>query len=239
MNSRCILALAIIIFNSCAQHQNSNREAKDVVYKDSLSQLFKSNGIASFINTNENLKRNFKVMNEDGSEFINVLINKDSIVVKGKGFKLSEFETNRNLFQRQQFSPRGFWPEYGIFQFEVVSFNDTFIEVFIDKDKNIKKRIAFDSTLFKVESWEQHIIGTMIDFNQQRQFIHSYPSEKSPSMHYEQTDEELIFVVSKIQGDWLYIESENICGFEKNPKYDGWIKWRDKENILIKFSYAC
>lgn len=169
-----------------------------------------------------------------------ILHSQDKIIFNKKELSLSDINTNKDFFQKQGFSPKGFWADAGyIFQFEYLRSNNNFIEVFIDSKKTIVKKLLLDSTLFKTETWQEHIIGTMIDLNQLKNIIRASPSEAGTSMGLENATEDIIFIATKIQGEWLYIESESDCGFEKNSIYNGWIRWRNGEKMLITLAYAC
>lgn len=239
-----LLIFGLIYLISCNQTPSGENTVNTLknssINNDSLSLFFKSNGVVSFINTDANYQKGFTIFNGDGTVFMRILPSQDKVILNEKELSLSDFNTNKASFQKQGFSPKEFWPDEGfIIQFNYLSSNNNLIEVFIDSAKTITKKILLDSTLFKTETWQEHIIGTMIDFNQQKNIIRSSPSEAGTSMRLENSTEDIIFIVTKIQGEWLYIESESVCGFEKNSKYNGWIRWKNGENILIRFAYAC
>ncbi|RYU95581.1 hypothetical protein [Emticicia agri] len=238
-----LLILMNVIIVSCNQQQLSGDNLKSdtalILSKDSLSQFFQSNGVVTFINTDDNIRKGFKIFNGDGSDFMKIVPFNDSINFQNKEFRLSDFDKSKQFFQKHHFSPKGFWPDYHIFQFEYLQSKDNFIEIYIDEAKSITKKLSLDTTLFKVENWKEHIVGTMIDFHTKKDIIRVSPIEDSKSLGYENSEEELFFVATEIKGDWIYIESKAICGFSQNAQYNGWLRWKKEGKLLITFAYAC
>lgn len=84
-------------------------------------------------------------------------------------------------------------------------------------------------------------LGCVVDFNVKDNFIRKANSDNSPSIGYEYSEESVTFSISEIKGDWIKIECVDFCDtpckFEE--KYNGWIKWKKGNDLLIRLLYAC
>lgn len=109
------------------------------------------------------------------------------------------------------------------------------------KSRAKKKKIKLSTDIFKAESWKEHLVGCMIDFNVKINPIRAEMLDNSKSLGYENSGEDYIFVISEIVGDWVKIECAEICDYpcSSGKKYDGWIKWKGGNKLLIRLLYSC
>lgn len=223
-----------------AQQSNIGQQ-QSVTYTDSIEAFFHSKGVLVFIPSDKNLNKSFTLLNNDGSVYAQVNIGADEVLINGKKHNLSNFTNDQNLRQEYNFFPKEFYPDHTVFQFEYLSVKNDLAEVLINKEKNVRKYIKVDKSMFKVETWKRHLVGTMIDFDVKTNPIRVSKSEQSKSVGFESSGNDYIFVITEIAGDWIKVECSDIC---ENPcddgkKYDGWIKWKDNNKLLIRLLYAC
>lgn len=208
---------------------------------DSLELFFKSKGVVSFINTDINNKNGFSIYNKDGTIFLEVFPKTDELIFKGEKYKLSNYDQIRsNLMDLYGFSPKAFFPQNGfIFQFEYRSIEDNQIEIYVNREKSDLKYLKSNNKLFAIETWKQHLLGRIIDFNLRKNPIKKQPLSSSESINLDKYDD-IVFSIKGIKGEWVEIECTSFCETScPDKKITGWIKWRDKKGILIRFTYAC
>lgn len=138
------------------------------------------------------------------------------------------------------FSQKSFSPITSYIQFEYTSLTDGFAEIFINKEQGKKKKIRLSGDVFSQEPWKEHLIGCMIDFDVSDNPIKSGVFGSSQLLGYN-GDEDLVFTIDKLVGDWVRIRCANICDVpcSSGDKYNGWIRWKDKTRLLIRLVYAC
>jgi hypothetical protein len=208
---------------------------------DSLELFFHSKGVITFNPTDVNLKKGIEILNDDNTVYATIKLSFDKIIIQGKQFPMDAFSNNNKLRNKYHFFPKEFFPDQSIIQFEFISIKNGFAEIYIDKVQGKRKKIKLNRSLFKVESWKEHLIGCMIDFNKRDNPIRKKMDVNSESLEYEDSKEEYIFVVSGIEGDWIKIECSDICEYpcDSGKKYDGWIKWKKGNQLLINLLYSC
>lgn len=208
---------------------------------DSLELFFQSKGVLRFNPTDINLKKDFEILNEDNTVYATLNLSLDKIIIQGKHFSLNEFANDNSLRSQYQFFPKEFFPDQSIIQFEYASLTNDVAEIFINKEQDKKKKIKLSAGIFKAELWKEHLVGCMIDFNVKINHIRAEMLDNSKSLGYENSGEDYIFVISEIVGDWVKIECAEICDYpcSSGKKYDGWIKWKDGNKLLIRLLYSC
>ncbi|WP_109416792.1 hypothetical protein [Pararcticibacter amylolyticus] len=154
---------------------------------------------------------------------------------------LSDYERLKGEYlKRYNFSPRLFYPQTGfLFQFELKTLKGNKAEVFINTDKTVTKYMKADTSLFNIQSWRHHILGAIIDFNHRKNPIREHPSDAAEVVDLEENDD-LAFSVIRIKDEWIQIECTSFCGVSCPDKaIRGWVKWKSKSNVLIRFIYSC
>ena len=83
----------------------------------------------------------------------------------------------------------------------------------------------------KFQTWQEHILNHLfaVGFNKKDNPLHEDPSEGSKTIYY---DKDEFYHPSQIKGEWLQVK----WGSEGSWNY-GWIKWREKEKLLIELFY--
>jgi hypothetical protein len=240
---KIIYWMFLIVSIGCNFDDNSSlkvsRQVK-VHSKDSLEQIFSSKGVITFKNTDRNLDKGFVIYNHDGTIFSSISPKRNEITIIGKKYNLSEYEQSKEAFSSlYNFSPEAFYPEIGfIFQFTFNAIEGGQVEIYIDKNKLGTKFLKADTSIFTIESWEEHLLSSIIDFSDRKITIRQKPSDNAKSANIDARD--FAFSVKQIKGDWVEIECASFCDIACPPaKMSGWIRWRNKSEILIRFVYAC
>ena len=231
----------MIFNNNVTSQNNKNLNGTRKQQIDSLELFFQSKGLIIFNPSDINLKKDFEILNEDNTLYATINFSLDKIIIKGQHFSLEQFANDDSLRNEYGFFPKAFFPDQTIFQFEYINLINNVAEIYINKELGKKKKIKLKGDLFKAESWKEHLIGCMIDFNCEINPIRATMHDNSNSLGYENSGENYIFVISEIVGDWIKIECADICEFPCNSgnKYDGWIKWKNSNKLLIQLLYAC
>jgi len=246
-----VITLCLIYcLNSCNGRQPESRNVNQDIFlhksssvntfPDSIEIFFQSKGVVSFMFSDENSIRKFKILNKDGSLYAMVDFALDEINIDGEKFKLTQFATDKSLMRKLDFAPKEFYPELSVIQFEYTEVKGDLAEIIVNKDKLISKYIEINPG-FKIEDWRKHLTGCMIDFNKRTNIIREKPGEKFKSLNYESSENDLIFIIKEIKGNWVKIECSEICDCNCNSgkKYDGWIKWKNQDKLIIRLLYSC
>lgn len=121
-----------------------------------------------------------------------------------------------------------------IFLIEVISEDKDRYQVSIGNGQS--KFIRKSEKSVKYYSWTNFILKyeyNSIIVDKKTNPVRVFPSEKSKKVLYIDYDTFSIYG-KKIVGDWLKVEVQDIESIESFKTY-GWVKWRDKEKLLIDF----
>lgn len=230
----------LIFFISAPSKAATPRNPSSQVDND-LEAFFNSKGVVIFIANNQNQKATFNIYNADGTIFGTISLGTDRFLMGNTKIKLSEYDQQKDIINdKYKFSPEVFSVESGnIFQFRYSNIIGDKVEIFIDQEKKVKKYLKIDKKLFKVETWKNHMIGAVIDFNLRKHPIFTIPLGSATKIDIRDSD--IPFMIEEIKGDWLRITCTSYCDVQcpKNKKYQGWLKWRDGKRIFIRFVYSC
>lgn len=204
-----------------------------------LEKFFGSKGVVTFNAVDPNLNTNYRIMNEDGSVYAVIDLKRNKVEIERKQYSLSDFRNNDVLRTKYSFFPKEFYPDNFIFQFEYANIEGSLAEVFIDKAKGIRKYLTRNETIFKIESWKEHLIGCTIDFDRTNTPVYELSDLSSKRANFDL--QKGIFIISEIKGDMIKIECSEQCGFtcDNTNKAVGWIKWKDGQKLLIRLLYSC
>lgn len=143
---------------------------------------------------------------------------------KGKFFKSFSF-----IMPTKKIQPYAWHPDNSLLVFRCIGKTKKWYMVISNETTNEIKYIRTGDANFKFQSKEEHISSVFsIEFNPIKNPIRKEPSLKSGTLPYD--NEEFYFPV-KIQGDWLQIK----WGDDLLSK--GWIKWQDKNQLMIELFY--
>lgn len=137
--------------------------------------------------------------------------------------------------QEKWMKPEVLWLDYSFFFFRCTEKQGNWFKVIVNNDSGKSYWIKKD-TQRVFSDWKTFLSGM---FSVERipdypQKIHSNPSDDTPEMPYEGAD---CFEVKSMQGDWIEISSTDNCDETDtvHPIRSGWIKWRNKDRLMIKY----
>jgi hypothetical protein len=190
-------------------------------------------GIITLSDTADTYNKKLCIYNDLG-KIIATIEHKESDVItvfNGKTFSSSD-TTN-------SFSPRlyGTNPDYFRLAFDCISTDKDFYKVIIDKNTGQAGMIKKSDKFFKFETIEKFVdtwTGLGIDFDRSTNQLHKNPSDNSEIITSDKQSKYKIWQGEKISidGDWIKIKIED-------TDEQGWVRWRQKNKILIRMYYVC
>jgi hypothetical protein len=100
----------------------------------------------------------------------------------------------------------------------------------VELDNNGIGLIPRNSTKVMLQTWEEHILSLFsVGFDEQKNPLLKEPSLSAEQLYYDQDE---FYHPTQIKGEWLQVK----WGSEENWNY-GWIKWKDKDKLLIELFY--
>lgn len=215
------------------------REQVESTRTDQFETIYRSKGVAVFLNTDKNIHRNIVLYNINGTEFANISL-KNNFMKFGKykiglsGLDLS----NAILDKKYHFNPQEFYPDYGVIIFAYKSIYNGKAEVYIDKEKKNTKFIKLDPTLFNVESWKTHLMGAIPGVDNLKNPLRVNPNDLVSTKRI-QVPDDAVFRIINLKGYWAQVECFSFCESTCERKYKGWIRWTNGKQPLLKLYYVC
>ncbi len=229
-----IILFVIIGFSSCLN--NIKNEDKRVFKQDKSlidSVLTKSEAVLS--NKNHQIS---KIGNSIGVIVLTEKITKnDTIKIYNKDGSLWHMFTyyyddsdGKYDFYNEEFRPFSFHPDYFLLALKVTDDVGDSYRVVVNESEGLKKFLRKTNHSLKFQTWEEHILSLFsVGFNYDKNIIKTSPNNESESIKY---DSDEFYHPSQIKGKWLQVK----WGSEGSWNY-GWIKWREKEKLLIELFY--
>lgn len=126
-----------------------------------------------------------------------------------------------------------YYPDYYIFHFKGRLLDNGFIEVLIgDKPKLLK-----NSSTIKISSIEKYILNYYCKATKLNP-LRITPDDKARIIKFDY--ENVSFSCVEIKGDWVRVECLKQCeGCPEGKIIKGWIKWKNKNKIILKQFYSC
>ncbi len=226
-----------VVYAQNVDFMNCNHKMQNV-----LADFFLSKGIVSFAFT-DYTTTNLDILNKDGSVYMNISfdLHSNRFTINNRLFVIANDQSVKdNIHKEYQFSPYEFFPTYYLLKFEYIAIQDDILEVYLDKDKNVRKYIRLDTKKFLYQCWYDYFLGHPVNFNFQTNPIRENPDDKSTAINYD-TKIDYLFTIAEIKGDWVKIVCTDLCGIPctEGEKYDGWIRWRKNGKLIISFPNAC
>lgn len=126
---------------------------------------------------------------------------------------------------------RAYYPDYGVFVIDANKTFDNRYEVYINGEWKIIK----DNNL-KYKKWDEFIKDLLIKLPANK-CLYSQKSFKSNKIR---TPKDLSYRVVEVKGDWIKIECNKSCENCKNKQNSkGWLKWRNRNKLLVYLYYVC
>lgn len=207
----------VLKFDSSKSDIETIDDEKGIIV-DNKKNIGNSIGIITIIAERLTENDTIKIFNKDGSLW----------------YKFSYFYDDSNGkydFYNEDFNPLSFHPDYFLLALKVTSELNDYYEVVVNENTWIKKYIKKNNPLLKFQTWEEHILSSVfaVGFDENKNPLRSYPSLSADTLYY---DKDEFYYPNQIKGEWLQVK----WGSEGNWNY-GWIKWKDKDRLLIEIFY--
>lgn len=135
--------------------------------------------------------------------------------------------------------PEAIWFDYSQFIFRYTATEDKWIQVIVNTDTKEKKWIQKSETL-TMQTWENLLIyeTTAIDPLEPTD-IKTEPNTNSKTLR--KSTEKDCFEAIEIKGDWIKIRTNETldCNEHPQPINSGWIKWKENNQLSIKYFLTC
>ncbi|MDR0970990.1 MAG: hypothetical protein LBM25_01220 [Bacteroidales bacterium] len=162
---------------------------------------------------------------------INIFDDKGNIVRK---IYYDTIELDIKITPDSGLSIREYYPDYNIIIFESNGLFSNKYEILI----NNSIYYIEPNQYITFQSWEEHIKNVFVSTNKKNPLRNS-PYEESKiieNLDYDRTN----FIVLDVCENWIRVQCDIDCeGCPDNKIVNGWIKWKDNDNLLVKLYYAC
>lgn len=157
-----------------------------------------------------------KVLNDDNSVFVKFYRDKNEQIVT---------DSDDSILIR------AYYPDYDIIIFDANQKEDNY-QVFInDKWKKIER-----SQNFTYKKWEEFISKIYVGITDKS------PLRTSKDVRAEiiENHQEYYYEVINVEGDWLQVQCWTDCeGCPEDKVIKGWVRWKEKNRLLIELYYIC
>lgn len=241
MNKLLLYCFCLLPLSSCIKASNDAKTEKAHQPETvTFEKILGSDGVVSFISSDANLQVGFELLNADGSKYATIIPGSDEIIIESKKYSLSLFANNDGLKKNYSFFPRHFSIDNYVIQYELVAVKDSLIEIYLDKAHKVTKYLKKNDAVFKVENWRDHCRGAMIDFDLEKNPIKLDASDASDSVQLDDGTD-VVFIGGEVRGEWIFIQCSNVCEIPcpQQSKLNGWIRWTDGKQMIIKLFYSC
>lgn len=185
--------------------------------RQALSQEIKSKGVLIAGDTDQyELKSPIEVLDKDGKTFITIKKSENGEIVKSI---------------KDSLEIRAFYPDYSIIIFDSKQTGDGY-EVFI----NGSWRKLKSNKELNFLSWENFIEKIYLGLTSESP-LHVIKDDTSKII---EGYKELYYEVIERDGDWLKVRCWEDCeGCPQGRIIEGWVRWRNKEQLLVDLYYIC
>ncbi|HZY78370.1 MAG TPA: hypothetical protein VFE50_02520 [Cyclobacteriaceae bacterium] len=175
----------------------------------------------------------FTVLNENQTVFMTMDFGRDSL---GIGRQSTELLNQNEVLLSRQFGlhSRAFYPEYGIVHFDCLEVGQKYYKVTLGETPDKVKKIAINDGKFEFLPWQDYILRSKIMFEVGVDSLWTRPSGDQIKILNHISLQPL-----KVEGDWVQVKCDDNCSDCNSEKFIGWIRWRDKERLLIKIGLLC
>lgn len=169
----------------------------------------------------------YKNKGDKAPEKIIKLVNKDG--------EISIEENNYSKWLK----PEAIWLDYSQFIFRYTAKENKWIQIIVNTDTKDKKWIQLSETLL-MQTWDNFLINatTAIDPLNPTD-IKAEPNINAKTLR-KSTGEDC-FEAIEIKGDWIKIKTNETldCNEHSQPIKSGWIKWKENNQLIVKYYLTC
>lgn len=212
--------------------QNGLIISKGVLYSTKES-IFILPDSLSILNNDESINTKLLIQNDEIKIEYSVTQNelKDNQTLK-KVYPFYYTENSKYNAPLPNIVIRAYYPDYGVFVMDANKINDKEYEVYINGEW---KKIKSNNILIYKE-WKDFIKTLLIKLPENVN-LYSHENIKSKKI---KTKNNLSYRVIEVNGDWIKIECNKNCdNCSKKQNIKGWVKWRNKNKLMVCFYYVC
>ena len=141
------------------------------------------------------------------------------------------------------FRPETLWLDYSLFTFRVVGETEAALEVVVDAESGRTLWLRRQSgVVFK--PWAQFLVEDVTGFS--RVDPASNPLRESPDpsasvIPYSGSEYHgwECLAVAEVRGEWARVRLSDLCAFGDTEPVNGWVRWRDEDELLIGYGMTC
>lgn len=140
------------------------------------------------------------------------------------------------------FYPLVMFLEHDLLAFEVVRIQNQLysVKLFGDKEEMIKRINAGKNKMLRFMSWEDYFLNAdvLLDLPQSVQIYHE-PNENGKKIKQKVDVEIDEFTIKAMKGYWMKVEVNHFLNDEYGDEevFEGWIKWRNKSELLVEIGF--
>ncbi|MFD0766138.1 hypothetical protein ACFQZI_14840 [Mucilaginibacter lutimaris] len=128
-------------------------------------------------------------------------------------------------------SIRAFYPDASVIVFDAIKVDNGY-KIFVNGDWKIIK----PTRAIQYQDWATYMKRVYVKANK----VHPLYKDCSTKSMIVSDDVENSYKVLEVKGDWIRVQCSQECeGCPDNKILRGWIKWRDKNTIIIDLFYSC
>ena len=141
------------------------------------------------------------------------------------------------------FRPETLWLDYSLFTFRVVGETESALEVVVDADTGRTLWLRRQpGVVFK--SWSRFLTEDVTGFSRldpASNPLRMSPDPSAPVVPYSGSEEQgwECLAVAEVRGPWARVRRSDLCAFGDAEPVDGWVRWRDENELLISYGMTC
>ncbi|HPQ09152.1 MAG TPA: hypothetical protein PK995_07985 [Bacteroidia bacterium] len=222
-----ILYLFLFFFVTCNDYQLNFEENIKTNNGVTFVEIDEKKDMPKIIDTIENTIGILKLNENYKNEMITFFNLDNSVWYRFKYCYGCDIEIND---LEKKFIPYAYHIDYFIMILRVVKMDSGSFYVIVNEEQRLIKKIN-KNNYFTFRNWKEHILNDVssIDFDVNKNPVMEKPEENSKRV--ENVDGEFYFPV-EIKGEWLKIN-----WIKGKKEYYGWIKWKNKNTLLIELYY--
>jgi hypothetical protein len=178
----------------------------------------------------ETFKEEIEILNEDGTVWMKFDFDFESKLSEKSSYTIDDIKELYNW--QEDFNPYAFKIDYALLLFNCVGQENGKYKIIVNEKSGETKFIEKKQYLV-LENWATHIENSVvsIDFDRKENPIKTQPNQDSEEIKIAGEIDPVLEPI-KIQSDWLKFRF-----WENDEEKTGWIKWKEKNMIIIKLYY--
>lgn len=210
------LFIILFLFFNCENNNKNVQQTIDTGAIDGDNNAIKIENSTGIISLSEEYSEQdtIKIYNEDGTLW----------------YKFSYFYDDSDGqydFYNKNFSPFAFHPDYFVLALKVSGIEKNRYEVIVNENTKLKKFVAKDEPFLEYENWKDYVLSVYaVRFDAERNPLRSEANNQGTQIPFLP---DIFYRPNQINGNWLQVTWQ-----EKDQSKYAWIKWKDKNSLLIE-----